>query len=70
MGSCIKFYWPLIAVCLVVSNFCHAAVMRHDIAAKNYAVENGPEYMVDMPHEGHGVLIAPQWIVTVAHVIF
>ncbi len=26
--------------------------------------------MIDLPHEGHGVLIDPPWIVTVAHTIF
>ncbi len=29
-----------------------------------------PEFLIDMPHEGHGALIAPNWIVTVAHLIF
>lgn len=25
--------------------------------------------LVDLPHEGHGVLIAPQWVVTAAHAV-
>lgn len=48
----------------------NAVVKRHDVAAENYLVEQMPEYLIDMPHEGHGVLIEPQWVVTVAHTIF
>ena len=44
--------------------------MRHDVSAEKYRVEKMPEYVVDMPGEGHGVLIAEQWVVTVAHSIF
>ncbi len=48
----------------------HAVVKRHDIAPENYVIETVPEYLIDMPHEGHGVLINSQWILTVAHTIF
>jgi hypothetical protein len=48
----------------------NAVVKRHDVSPKNYVVEKMPEYLIDMPHEGHGVLINSQWIVTVAHTIF
>ena len=48
----------------------NAVVKRHDIPPENYVVEKTPEYLIDMPHEGHGVLINSQWIVTVAHTIF
>lgn len=48
----------------------NAVVKRHDIPAENYTLKKLPEYLIDMPHEGHGVLINSQWIVTVAHVIF
>jgi len=48
----------------------NAVVKRHDIPPENYVVENAPEYLIDMPHEGQGVLINSQWIVTVAHTIF
>lgn len=44
--------------------------MRHDVAVDNYRIEKMPEYMIDLPQEGHGVLVADQWIVTVAHSIF
>jgi hypothetical protein len=48
----------------------NAVVKRHDIPAENYLLETSPEYLIDMPHEGHGVLIDPQWVLTVAHTIF
>jgi hypothetical protein len=48
----------------------HAVVKRHDVPNENYVLSEAPEYLVDMPDEGHGVLIKPQWIVTVAHTIF
>ncbi|WP_199609873.1 S1 family peptidase [Flocculibacter collagenilyticus] len=48
----------------------NAVVIRHDIPSKNYKLDKAPEYLIDMPHEGHGVLISPQWILTVAHTIF
>jgi len=47
-----------------------AVVKRHDLPPENYVLEKAPEYLIDMPHEGHGVLINSQWIVTVAHTIF
>ena len=47
-----------------------AVVKRHDIPPENYVLETLPEYVIDMPHEGHGVLINSQWVVTVAHTIF
>ena len=42
---------------------------RHDVPQTDYAVVSS-SYLIDMPHEGHGVLIKPNWIVTVAHTIF
>ena len=37
---------------------------------EKYLVEIGPAALVDMRHEGHGLLIAPEWVITPAHVIF
>jgi hypothetical protein len=48
----------------------NAVVKRHDVPPENYVIEKMPEYLIDMPHEGHGVLINSQWILTVAHTIF
>jgi hypothetical protein len=48
----------------------NAVVKRHDVPPENYVIEKTPEYLIDMPHEGHGVLINSQWILTVAHTIF
>lgn len=52
------------------SFFCNAVVKRHDISPENYLVNKAPEFLIDMPHEGHGVLINSQWVLTVAHTIF
>lgn len=47
-----------------------AIVIRHDVAEEQYLVQQAPPAMIDMPHEGHGMLIAPEWVVTAGHVIF
>jgi hypothetical protein len=59
----------LIIVLMVYTNPSDAVVMRHDVEKKHYQVDQAPAYIVNMPSEGQGVLIAPQWILTVAHVI-
>lgn len=55
---------------LSVSSTTSAIVIRHDVDDSNYRV-GASEFpaLIDMPGEGHGVLIAPQWIVTAAHVL-
>ncbi|CAH9051806.1 hypothetical protein PSECIP111951_01650 [Pseudoalteromonas holothuriae] len=45
-------------------------VQRHDVANERYLAQSAPDYLIDMPGEGHGSLIKPNWIVTVAHLIF
>jgi hypothetical protein len=55
---------------ILFSTASNAVVKRHDIPPENYVIEKAPEYLIDMPHEGHGVLINSQWILTVAHTIF
>jgi chymotrypsin len=47
-----------------------AVVIRDDVADAEYRV--APAHfaaLVDLPDAGHGVLIAPQWVVTVAHAL-
>lgn len=53
---------------LAFSTSAHAIVIRHDVDDSKYRVP-GSKFtaLVDLPHEGHGVLIAPQWVVTAAH---
>lgn len=47
-----------------------AILIRHDVADSRYLVaENYYPPLVDLPVEGHGVLIADRWVVTVAHAI-
>lgn len=45
-----------------------AVVIRSDIDGSKYRIDPSEfRALVDMPGEGHGVLIAPKWIVTAAH---
>ena len=45
-------------------------VVRDDVSDSQFRDKHRPEYLIDMPHEGHGVLIKSNWILTVAHEIF
>lgn len=55
---------------LVLSFGAHAIVIRDDVDDSKYRV-SAYEFpaLVDMPGEGHGVLIAPRWVITAAHAI-
>lgn len=57
-------------VLLAASSIASAVVIRHDVDDSKYRIP-ASEFpaLVDMPGEGHGVLIAPQWAVTAAHTI-
>lgn len=47
-----------------------AIVIRHDVADSRYRVAEGYlPALVDLPVEGHGVLVADQWVVTAAHAL-
>lgn len=55
---------------IIASTPTSAVVIRDDIKQQLYIAQTKPNYLIDMPYEGHGALIAPQWILTVAHTIF
>jgi hypothetical protein len=53
---------------LAVSFAAGAIVIRHDVDDAKYRVPLAEfPALADIPGEGHGVLIAPQWVVTAAH---
>ena len=60
----------LLLVLLVMSFSASAIVIRHDVDDAKYRVL-ATEFpaLVDLPGEGHGVLIAPQWVITAAHAV-
>lgn len=60
----------LLLALFAVSSTASAIVIRHDLDDSKYLVP-ASEFppLVDMPGEGHGVLIAPQWVVTAAHAV-
>jgi len=60
----------LLTMLVSLSLPCFSIVIKHDVAEDKYLAKKVPEYLIDMPGEGHGVLIKPNWIVTVAHLIF
>lgn len=58
----------LLLALLAVSSTVGAVVVRSDVDDANYQVPASAfPALADMPGEGHGVLIAPQWVVTAAH---
>lgn len=60
----------LLALLLALPSTAGAIVIRHDVDDSEYRVP-ASEFpaLVDMPKSGHGVLIAPQWVITAAHTI-
>ena len=47
-----------------------AIVTRHDVDDSEYRVASSEfPALVDMPKSGHGVLVAPQWVITAAHTL-
>lgn len=60
----------LLLMLLAASSPAAAVVIRDDVEDAMYRIA-ASEFpaLADMPGEGHGVLIAPQWVVTAAHAI-
>jgi hypothetical protein len=55
---------------LCASCSAHAIVIRHDVDDARYRVAPSEfPALADIPGEGHGILIAPRWVVTAAHVL-
>lgn len=60
----------LLLALFAVSSTASAIVIRDDLDDSQYRVPASElPALVDMPGEGHGVLIAPQWVVTAAHAV-
>lgn len=62
---------PFCLLAMIAASFAASAiVIRHDVDDARYRVP-ASEFpaLVDMPGEGHGVLISPRWVVTAAHTL-
>ncbi|MBO9715635.1 MAG: trypsin-like serine protease [Pseudoxanthomonas sp.] len=60
----------LFAFLIALPSAAGAIVIRDDVDDSEYRVP-ASEFpaLVDMPKSGHGVLVAPQWVITAAHTI-
>lgn len=58
------------ALLLALPSTADAIVIRHDVDDAEYRVPSSEfPALVDMPKSGHGVLVAPQWVITAAHTL-
>lgn len=60
--------WLVAGCLLAVANAAGAVVVRADVEEARYRIPAAAfPALADLPGEGHGVLIAPQWVITAAH---
>lgn len=60
----------LLLFCTLAPAGASAVVIRHDVDDAKYRIETSAfPALVDMPGEGHGVLIDRQWVATAAHTL-
>ena len=60
----------LLLVLFLASSSASAVVIRDDVDDSEYRIPASDfPALVDLPSEGHGVLIAPQWVTTAAHAV-
>ncbi|MBO9882406.1 trypsin-like serine protease [Xanthomonas sp. D-109] len=60
--------WIVACCLLALSTAAGAVVVRADVEETRYRIPaTAFPALVDLPGEGHGVLIAPEWVVTAAH---
>lgn len=60
----------LIALFVLFASASRAVVIRDDVDDAQYRLPAADfPALVDLPGEGHGVLIAPAWVVTAAHAV-
>jgi len=60
--------WTLVFCLWVVASAAGAVITRADVDDAKYRVPASSfPALADLPGEGHGVLIAPTWVVTAAH---
>lgn len=60
----------ILALGVLSASSASAIVIRHDTADSDYRVAGSTfPALVDLPVEGHGVLIAPRWVLTASHAI-
>jgi secreted trypsin-like serine protease len=65
-----RLLWLIVLLVASSTATASAIVIRHDVDDSKYRIPASDfPALVDMPGEGHGVLIAPQWVITAAHTI-